>query len=281
MVRMDFRSFEALASADDDAIDVAVGAALIAKDFAGNVDVDAVLARLDVLAEPLVAAKLGALPPRAQAEAVSGHFRMLGFRGNVDDYYAPENSLLPDVLERRTGIPITLSIVWCELARRAGVLANGVGFPGHFLVRVDARDEDDCVIVDPFGAGRLLDDAAAAELLARVREGTTLDPSLFGAARPRDILVRMLGNLKAIWAHRGEHAPAFMAIDRMLALLPDSPKLLRERAAVALLLRLDDLAGRDIARVVALEPEAPDVPDLKRRLAALASAKKKRPPTVN
>ncbi|MDF2695951.1 MAG: hypothetical protein K0S65_4334, partial [Labilithrix sp.] len=135
-------NFDTFARAPDDAIDLALGAALIAKDVYQDLDVPALVQRLDDLAGPLASGALVGLPPTAQAAAVSDRFRELGFRGNVDDYYDAKNSLLPDVLDRRTGIPITLTLVWCAIAQRAGVRARGVGFPGHFLARVDCVDVD-------------------------------------------------------------------------------------------------------------------------------------------
>ncbi|HEY8077646.1 MAG TPA: transglutaminase-like domain-containing protein [Labilithrix sp.] len=270
-------SFEELARMPDDAIDVAVGAMLVAKDVMEELDVDAALARLDALAGPLAGGALAGQDARAQASAVSARFRELGFEGNTTDYYDPKNSLLPEVIERKIGIPITLSVVWCEIARRAGVQARGVAFPGHFLVRVDARGAAPTtqpVIVDAFAGGRLVDDDVARDLLRRaIGDGADVHPALFTPATPRVVLVRMLSNLKAIWASRGEHARAFVAIDRIVTLVPDSARMLRERAAVALKLGATDLARTDIARVIDLEPEAPDVPALKKRLADLASTK--------
>ena len=114
-------TFNALARAPDDAIDLALGAALIAKDVYDDLDVRELVHRFDELAGPLNGGALAGLPLAEQAEAVSARFRDLGFRGNVEDYYDARNSLLPDVLDRRTGIPITLTLVWCEIARRAGV----------------------------------------------------------------------------------------------------------------------------------------------------------------
>ena len=133
-------TFEQLAALPDECIDVATGAALMARDAYATLDVDRLLARFDELAAPLVeAGGLTSLPPVAQADALSAHlYGQLGFRGNEQDYYDPKNTLLPDVLDRKLGIPITLALVYCEVARRAGVRARGVSFPGHFLVRVDA-----------------------------------------------------------------------------------------------------------------------------------------------
>lgn len=264
-------TFDELARCPDDALDVALGAALVAKDVYESLDPSAVLAQLDVLAAPLVPLELGRVTPHKQAEAITERFRDLGFRGNADDYYDPKNSLLPDVLERRLGIPITLSIVWCELARRAGVDARGVGFPGHFLVRIG----DPPVIVDPFHGGRVLDDAGAQALLRRaLGDGAEIHPSLFAAASPRAVLVRLLTNLKAIWAGRGDHTRAFVAVDRIVTLVPDSARMLRERAGVALRLGITELARADLTRVLELEPQAPDVPAIAKRLAQLGEPSK-------
>src|SRR5262249_18354158 len=131
-------TFEELARRPDDEIDVALGAALVARDVHGNIGVAELLDGLDALAEPLLARGLHALPADEQTRAHSHHvYEVLGFRGNESEYYDPRNSLLSDVLERRLGIPISLAMVYCEIARRVGVPARGVGFPGHFLVRID------------------------------------------------------------------------------------------------------------------------------------------------
>ena len=220
-------TFEQLAREPDEAIDVALGAALIAKDVYEELDVDAMLSELSLLAGPLDGGALAGLPLSNQAAAVSARFRELGFHGNAADYYDVRNSLLPDVLERRTGIPITLALVWCEIARRAGVLARGVGFPGHFLARVDelpalsGRAVSPPVFVDPFHGGRIVTDIDAR------------NPALLEAATSRAMLVRMLTNLKAIWSKRGEHARASLVIHCIGLLVPDSaPALQKEIEAL-------------------------------------------------
>jgi regulator of sirC expression with transglutaminase-like and TPR domain len=268
-------TFEELARKPDDAIDVVLGAALVARDVNEDVDVARLVACFEDFAAPLRDENLAGQSAIDQVRAVSDRFKSLGFRGNVEDYYDPRNSLLPDVLERRLGIPITLTLVWCEIARRNGVNAHGVGFPGHFLARVDGADagprSDMPVIVDPFGGGRIVATDDARELLRRaLGHGAELDPSLFAPASSRMILVRLLTNLKAIWASRGDHARAFVAIDRIVTLVPDSARMLRERAAIALRLGIDELARADFTRVLSLEPEAPDAPLIKKRLAELA-----------
>jgi regulator of sirC expression with transglutaminase-like and TPR domain len=269
-------TFEDLAKRPDDAIDVALGAAIVAKDVYESLVPESIVEQLDVLAAPLTRLNLDGITPLKQAETITERFRDLGFRGNTEDYYDPKNSLLPDVLDRRIGIPITLSIVWCELARRSGVRARGVGFPGHFLVRVDdphgPRDARP-VIVDPFAGGRVLDDAGAEALLRRaLGDGAAMHAALFAPSSSRAILVRLLTNLKAIWANRGEHARAFVTIDRIVTLVPDSARMLRERAGIALKLGIVELARADLSRVLELEPEAPDIPTIERRLRELAGS---------
>lgn len=276
-------TFEELARRADDEIDVALGAAPIAEDVYDRLDVPALLARVDALAGALDGSALAGLPALRQAEAVSDRFRHLGFRGNVEDYYDPRNILLPDVLKRKTGIPITLTLVWLEIAKRAGVRASGVSFPGHFIARVDAppsamssappgQGPPAPVLVDPFGGGRVVDETDAKMLLRRaLGDGAQLYPSLFAGASSRDLLVRLLTNLKAIWANRGDHTRAFVAIDRIVTLIPSSGRMLRERAAVALRLGIDDLARADLLRVLELEPQAPDVPHIEKRLRELGS----------
>src|SRR5579862_7838642 len=140
------RSFEELAALPDPAIDVALGAAMIAKDVYGGLDVERVLAQVCALASPLRGDELAMASAERQAARLSSHlYGTLGFRGNEKDYYDPRNSLLSDVLDRRMGIPITLAIVYCEVARRLGVPAHGVGFPGHFLVRVEREPGEEPV----------------------------------------------------------------------------------------------------------------------------------------
>jgi regulator of sirC expression with transglutaminase-like and TPR domain len=269
-------SFEELARLPDDELDVALGAALVARDTYDGLDVPALLAELsDLGGEP----HASDIPLRDRVSAVSERFKSLGFHGNTEDYYDPKNSLLPDVLSRKTGIPITLSIVWCAMAKRGGLVARGIAFPGHFLVRVDdttpGAEALPPVVVDPFQGGRIVDDEAATALLRRaLGEGATLHPSLFTPASARATLVRLLTNLEATYAKRGEHARAFIAVDRIMTLVPDSARMLRERAALALRIGATEVARSDLARVLELEPQAPDVPEIKARLAKLSTPSK-------
>ena len=265
-------TFEQLAALPDECIDVAVGAALLARDAHGTLDVDRCLARFDDLAAPLASRDLAPLSPEEQADAVSAHlFEHLGFRGNEQEYYDPRNSLLPAVLDRKLGIPITLALVYCEVARRAGVRARGVSFPGHFLVRVDAaKSESAPVMVDPFFGGRRLDEEGLQRLLDRSAPSQKLDvTSQLAPASARTMLVRMLINIKWVYATRGDFARALLALDRIISLQPDSVPALRERSLLAARLGAVESARADLSRLLELVPRAPDANTLRAQLEEL------------
>jgi regulator of sirC expression with transglutaminase-like and TPR domain len=186
--------------------------------------------QLDAIArsvEPEVARAGGGV---ARARAISDClFERLGFRGNTGDYYDPRNSFLADVLDRRCGIPISLSVLYLEVSRRVGVLAQGVNFPGHFLVRVAI--EDAWLFVDPFSGGRAL---APADLEALLRRTTTpdavLEPSVIAAATKRQILARMLVNLAGIYGRNGDLPRSLDVLERLAVLEPNNPRISRDLA---------------------------------------------------
>jgi regulator of sirC expression with transglutaminase-like and TPR domain len=165
-------------------------------------------------------------------------FDELGFAGNRDKYDDPRNSCLNEVLDRRTGIPISLALVYIEVARRAGLRAEGINFPGHFLVRVlpdlHTDDPDEGLIVDPFHTGAILDEADCRALLHRhTDEEAAFDPQLLARATRRDILVRMLLNLKRIYVRWRSFPQARMITDLLLALSPSAMSELRDRGLLA------------------------------------------------
>ncbi|MBX3155602.1 MAG: transglutaminase family protein [Deltaproteobacteria bacterium] len=186
--------------------------------------------QLDAIADSVADDVAGAPDGIERARAISAClFERLGFRGNVDDYYDPRNSFLADVLERRTGIPITLSVVYLEVARRLGVLAQGVNFPGHFLVRVAI--EDAWLFLDPFGGGRSL---APPDLEALLRKTTTpdavLEPSAVAAASKRQIVSRMLVNLAGIYGRNGDLVRSLDVLERLAILEPSNSRIARDLA---------------------------------------------------
>jgi regulator of sirC expression with transglutaminase-like and TPR domain len=270
--------FEELAGAADETIDVALGAALIARDVYQDLDVGSVLARFDELAGPIVRLGLDGMNAEAQALELAHYiYERQGFAGNETDYYDPKNSLLPDVLERRVGIPITLALVYCEIAKRVGVPARGVGFPGHFLVRIERRGPDQAlppVIVDPFFNGRVLDDRSLDALLKKVvGPEENLRPEHLAPASPRLVLVRMLTNLKTIYLSRGEDSRALLALDRLVSMMPDAPPVLHERGLLAARLGSLEVARADLRRFLELSPEAAESKAVQARLEQLTSAR--------
>jgi regulator of sirC expression with transglutaminase-like and TPR domain len=164
-------------------------------------------------------------------------FDELGFFGNRDRYEDPRNSCLNEVLDRKTGIPITLSLVYIEVARRAGMHAEGVNFPGHFLVRaLDSAQADpkSGLIVDPFHAGAVLDEHDCRQLLQRhLGDDAAFDANLLAPATRRQILGRMLLNLKRLYVRMRSFPQARKVTDLLLALSPSSLSELRDRGLLA------------------------------------------------
>lgn len=202
-------------------------------------DVELYRDRLDAIAydaAPDVARAAGGI---GRARAISDHlFDRLGFAGNTSDYYDPRNSFLTDVLDRRMGIPISLSVLYLETARRLGVLAQGVNFPGHFLVRVAV--EDAWLYLDPFSSGRAL---TPMDLESLLRKTTTpdavLEPSVIAAATKRQIVARMLVNLAGIYGRNGDLPRSLDVLERLAILEPANPRIARDLAQLRA--RVDNL----------------------------------------
>ncbi len=249
---------------------VEVGAALIARDAYPRLSPAEVLARLDALARDLDPLRLDRAPAEDAARAIGDHLhRVHGFRGNVDDYGDPRNSYLNDVLERRLGIPITLSIVTMAVARRVGVQARGVSFPGHFLVRFE-RAYGGPVVVDPFHGGRVHDHDALVRLL-RQSAGASARLQLrhLEPASTRAIMVRVLQNLKAAHLARGEGAKALVAAARIASLVPREPWAIRDRGLLQAQLGAPVGARADLLRYLELAPRAADAPRIRQMVAQL------------
>ena len=193
-------------------------------------DLDRYCERLDAIATMAMPEVQNATNGIGRARAISDAlFDRLGFCGNTDDYYDPRNSFLADVIDRRCGIPISLSVVYLEVARRVGVLAQGVNFPGHFLVRVAI--EDAWLFLDPFTKGRAM---SPADLEALLRKTTTanavLEPSVIAAASKRQIVARMLVNLAGIYGRNGDLPRSLDVLERLAVLEPSNPRIARDLA---------------------------------------------------
>ena len=262
--------------ATSDSPDLGRAALAIARIGYPELDPAPYLAELDTLAAA-AAARLPAGAPNDEAiRAVAGYlFRERGFRGNEEDYYDPRNSFLNDVLIRRTGIPITLAVVLIETSARIGLRVEGVGFPGHFLVR--APGADGSVLLDPFAGGRVVPEQ---ELLARLqalagperRKVTAVPPD---AVEPTDtpaILARMLRNLLRIYLERDDPTHALATVDLLSALVPVTPELLRVRGILYERLECFAAALQDLRTYLDLAPHAPDASDMRARLSRLVRA---------
>ncbi|WNG55810.1 tetratricopeptide repeat protein [Archangium gephyra] len=179
-----------------------------------------------------------------------------GFRGNEDDFQAPENSFLDQVLEQKVGLPITLSVVYLEVARRAGIPLYGVPFPGHFLVACSAGDHK--LVVDPYHGGEILTEEGCKELLERVAPQLRFNPSMLAPAPVELITYRMLSNLRRVYLERDESERGLAVVDLLLMLAPNHPGELRTRASLLANLGAYRAALKDVERCLELSPEAPD-----------------------
>ncbi|WP_233166309.1 SirB1 family protein [Archangium sp. Cb G35] len=179
-----------------------------------------------------------------------------GFSGNEEDYQAPENSFLDQVLERKVGLPITLSVVYLEVARRAGIPLYGVPFPGHFLVACSAGDHK--LVVDPFHGGEILTEEGCKELLERVAPQLRFNPTMLSPAPVELITYRMLSNLRRVYLERDESERGLAVVDLLLMLAPNHPGELRTRASLLANLGAYRAALKDVERCLELSPEAPD-----------------------
>lgn len=209
------------------------------------------IARLGAIAT-LRIERLGDHPsPQAQVDALNALlFDDEGFTGNPTQYDDPRNSFLPDVMERRTGLPIALAVVYIEVGRRAGVQLEGVSFPGHFLVRHHGggrRSAERDLIVDPFHGGAVLGPSDLRALLRKVAgDDAAFDRRLLVEASTSDTLVRMTTNLKRTYVSMRSFPQARAATDLLLALDPLAVHDLRDRGLLAYHLRDFSAALRDL-----------------------------------
>jgi regulator of sirC expression with transglutaminase-like and TPR domain len=256
-------ALRALAAGGGESVPLDLGAALVAAHEQPWLEPDLVVSDLDELAGGLHM-PTGA-PLVEQVARLNHHlFSTLGFCGDEAVYDAPFNSYLDRVLERRKGLPILLSLVYLEVARRVGVACDGVSFPGHFLV--GTRGHEPRFFVDPFHRGAVLrEDQLLARLAGRLERPVLAREDAERYLAPctnRALLVRMNRNLKASFLRRRDDAGALRAVDRLLILAPDEPELLRDRAL--LLARLDRPADAidPLQRYLELRPQAEDTADL-------------------
>jgi regulator of sirC expression with transglutaminase-like and TPR domain len=232
-----------------------------------GMDVLAQIARIETIGAEAKKRLAGLTNPFARLDALRVFlFDELGFKGNVDQYDDPRNSYLDDVLERKLGIPLTLSILVIEVARRAGLPAEGVGLPGHFIVRIEESERR--LLIDPFHGGHIITVEDCKDLVVR----TTGRASLFrkdslDAATPRAMLTRLLLNLKRIHLAQGDYIRALAVVERLLVVAAGDAKEIRDRGLLLAHLGQSGAAVQDLESYLALAPGASDVDSVRGRLA--------------
>lgn len=251
-------AFAEMASRADESLELGRAALLIAAEEYPSLDVSLELQRLDELAA-LLEPQVFRIDDETQRLGILAHFlhHAQGFRGDdAATYHDPRNSFLNDVLTRRVGIPITLSVVYLEVARRVDIPLAGVGFPAHFLLRSPAPRGP---FLDAFHGGRRLTEADCEAFLSDLTGGrVAFEPRFLDAVDARHILIRMLTNLKSIYVQQENAPKAIAAIDRILLLDPTRALEHRDRGALYLQMEAFRSAAADLERYLQLAPEAAD-----------------------
>ena len=260
--------------AEDASLPLLEAAVAIAQHDFPRLDVQSTLAEIDTLAARLKRRLAADAAPMQRLRLLNRFFfQELGFSGNVNDYYDPRNSYVHCVLETRRGIPITLALLYVELANQIALDACGVSFPGHFLAKVHMPQGE--IVIDPFTGQSMSRDALDA-LLAPYRRrsvksglgeaplGTFLQP-----AHPREVIARMLRNLKEVFRSSQDAARLLAVAERLVILLPDAWEERRDRGLVHAALGARFPAMADLAGYLEHAPDAPDRPAIRKRLAEL------------
>jgi regulator of sirC expression with transglutaminase-like and TPR domain len=223
------QAFMELVALDEEAFPLDRAALVVALEEYPELSIPKYLRKLDALAAS-VEVLIGV--DRDPVNVIEGMNEILfvqeGLRGNSEDYYDPRNSYLNEVLDRKLGIPISLSVIYMEVARRIGFDIQGIGFPSHFLVKHTAGDRD--IIIDPFGFGRILTPGDCQELLDKAHNGALpMNPSLLQPMDKRSIVTRMLYNLKGIYTQKEQYQKALSIIEKILMMNPATPSEVRDR----------------------------------------------------
>ncbi len=252
----------------DQAIDLVLANLELARDSYPDLDFDQVLARIELLADRV----RERCSPGGSARYVIGQINWVlfveeGIRGNLDDYYNPMNSFLNDVLDRRLGLPITLSILYERVATRAGLTLGFANLPMHFGLQMPGPDGP--LFVDPFHEGRILDLPACQRFLSELSgRDITLGSDDFGSCSAADTMARMLRNLKAIYLQQKDFASALPIVRRLAALRSDDPLELRDWGMVSLQVDRPGEALEPLQRYVEARPDSPDAQAIRSLLKA-------------
>lgn len=263
------RRFRDLIERPQGELHLAEGALLIAQEAYPHLDINVYLQRLAALSNT-IKQRLGMeLDPRRIVAAINVHlYDELNFRGNQDHYYDPRNSFLNEVLERKIGIPITLSVIYIEIGRQVGLPIMGVGLPGHFIVQYAARS--DTFWIDPFYGGTILTPADCAARIQQIYgHNVEWHDTFLTPVSDHDILRRMLGNLKGIYIQQRDYRRALNVVERLLLMTPDQPAEVRDYGLLHHQLGNLEAAIDHLERYLQLAAEASDAATITQYLAAL------------
>ena len=219
-------------SGPENRLDLARAALLIGCEAHPGLDIMRYVAKLEVMAAAVRPAVTTTDDPTLKIEYLNAYlFEERGFRGNTAEYYDPRNSFLHTVIDRGLGIPITLSVIYMEVGRRVGMPLQGVGMPGHFIMKYAEPGGD--IYIDPFNEGRILSRQACEELIQQLfAEPVPFQETFLAPASKKQILARMLMNLKAIYLHTKDYLKALSVVERLLLIQPDEEQELKDRAAL-------------------------------------------------
>jgi regulator of sirC expression with transglutaminase-like and TPR domain len=261
----------------DESIPLFEAALAIAQDVDPQLDLAAPQAELDVLAARLQR-RLPSDASMVQKLRMLNHFfyRELGFAGNINDYYTPDNSYLHRVITTRRGIPISLAVVYMELAQQIGLDIKGISFPGHFLMKMSVQSGD--IIIDPFNGTSLSREELEERLEPYLEQDYPADVMLTAylqAAQPRAILMRMLRNLKALFLEHRQWERLLGVQERLVILLPDEIAERRDRGTAYANLECPQAALQDLEAYLAERPYAADASVLRTQLVELRDAVKR------
>ena len=257
----DWEQFVRMAGLPDDEIDLARAGFLIAAMEYPGLDLDHQFGLLDSLSAGVAGRLDASQDPLFCVNTLSEYlFDEVGFQGNLDDYYDPQNSFLNEVLRRRLGIPITLSLVCIEVGKRLDIPLLGVSLPGHFLLR---HQQEEDLFIDPFNKGILLSEEECAQRLQQVTQtNVPWDSRYLSPVGNRDFVARILRNLKNIYLQRQDHNRAIMTIDRLIVLQPAATQERRDRGIVRYNLGHHDEALEDLTEYLDSDPESGDDEDV-------------------
>lgn len=262
--------FATLLAQDDERIAVAEAALTIARIEYPKLQFEPYLATLDQFATK-VKSRLPEIASTNETIAALNAvlFDEEGFRGNRDDYYDPKNSFLNDVIDRRLGIPITLALVYMEVARRIGFPLFGVGMPGHFLLKHYDQDGRE-TIIDAFNSGRIMSSEDCQQRLNDIYDGQlTLQSNFLVPVTRRQMLTRMLNNLKGIYIATRDLKRALAVVDLVLAIYPRSPEDVRQRAGLRYSAGQLRGAAEDLETYLKMAPDASDADEIRQTALAI------------